>query len=762
MSFNRRLASLLLLLLPVTSLLSSCHRDPAVQRQKAISKGDHEFSQAKYPEAMIYYGQALQADKYSAEAHYKLGLCQIKLGSLASAFRELTRAVELQPDNWPAQLQLAQLSLHGGSAQDAKNRALLILRANPQNADAQIVLSSSDEVLGDSKTALKEAQDATEMAPGQPDVFMHLGMLYARAGEAAKAEENLKKAKSLKTNGITPIMTLGNFYQQQRRWNDAANEFQSAITAAPTNPLPRAALATVYMNEGQDALAEKVLTEAKQQLKDDPAAYRMLGDYYLGRGASAKALAEFSALVSQYPKDHQVRKTYIQLLILNRRVDEAASLNNDLLKAAPQDLEAQVLQGEIQLQQGKVDAGILTLQKALTAAPDNAFGHYQMGLALQQKGKTQESETELRAAVRITPSLFEAWQALGESALQRSDWAGLHNIAAELKKIAPRAAEGYLFDATARMHQGDAANAESNLTELIALAPDRPLGYVKLGQLRVIQKRFSEAETQFHQALARDPDSIEALQGLSDVAFRSNKPQEALRLIQSAIDKHSNSAPLYFLQAQALLQNKQPDDAEKTLEKSVQLDKRNVSSLLLLAQLQAGRGDKDRAVSTYQQAIELAPNNMSLQAALGSLYESMGNWQTAQSIYEKVLGSQPENPLASNNLAYLLLEHGGSVNRALILAQAARRGLPDSPNTADTLGWAYYQNGAYSVAAPLLEEAVTKSSDNAGYRYHLGATYQKLKDNTRARTQLEKAISLNPGSPLAEESRRVLQQLAGG
>jgi tetratricopeptide (TPR) repeat protein len=518
----------------------------------------------------------------------------------------------------------------------------------------------------------------------------------------------------------------------------------------------------VYMNQGQDSLAEKVLTETKEQLRDDPAAYRMLGDYYLGRGANEKALAEFSSLATQHPKDPQVRKTYIQLLVLNQRVDEAAALNNELLKRAPQDIEAQVLKGEIELRQGKVDHSIQTLQNVLSAAPENAFGHYQMGLALQQKGKTQEAESELRQAVRFSPSLYEAWRALGESAIRRADWPGLHNIAVELKKVAPRAPEGYLYEATARLNQNDVASAEADLGELITLAPDRALGYVRLGQLRVIQKRLPEAETLFRQGLSREPTSIDALQGLMDLDFRRNKPEDALQQVQTAIQQSPNSPQLYVLQGQALLHNKQAREAEQSFERAVQLDKQNVNAIVLLAELQAGRGARDQAIATYQRAIELSPNAVSLQVALGSLYESSGNWQTAQTMYQKVLTAQPDNPVAANNLAYILLEHGGSVNQALSLAQTARRGMPGSPNTADTLGWAYYQNGAYSVAAPLFEEAVKKASDNAAYRYHLGITYQKLHDNVRARAQFEKAIGLNPDSPIAEESRRALGSLSGG
>jgi len=123
---------------------------------------------------------------------------------------------------------------------------------------------------------------------------------------------------------------------------------------------------------------------------------------------------------------------------------------------------------------------------------------------------------------------------------------------------------------------------------------------------------------------------------------------------------------------------------------------------------------------------------------------------------------EPEQALAANNLAYLLLEHGGNVNVALTLAQTARRGLPDVPNSADTLGWAYFQNGAYSVAVALLENAVKGAPSNATYRYHLGATYQKLNKSGRARSEFEKSIRLDPHAPSAEKASRALSELSGG
>jgi Tfp pilus assembly protein PilF len=57
---------------------------------------------------------------------------------------------------------------------------------------------------------------------------------------------------------------------------------------------------------------------------------------------------------------------------------------------------------------------------------------------------------------------------------------------------------------------------------------------------------------------------------------------------------------------------------------------------------------------------------------------------------------------------------------------------------------------------------VKATPSNQAYRYHLGLTYQKLNDPARAKAELEKVISLNPASPVADQARHALSQLSGG
>jgi len=86
-----RSTSALCFLLVIFSV--GCNRDP----KKFLAKGNASFEQGKYPEALIYYGRALQLDPRYAEAHFKLAQTQLKLKSWTGAFTELRRTVELQP-----------------------------------------------------------------------------------------------------------------------------------------------------------------------------------------------------------------------------------------------------------------------------------------------------------------------------------------------------------------------------------------------------------------------------------------------------------------------------------------------------------------------------------------------------------------------------------------------------------------------------------------------------------------------------------------
>ena len=110
-----------------------------------------------------------------------------------------------------------------------------------------------------------------------------------------------------------------------------------------------------------------------------------------------------------------------------------------------------------------------------------------------------------------------------------------------------------------------------------------------------------------------------------------------------------------------------------------------------LGMVQGQRGELDAALQTYLNASQNNPKNATFYLLAGSIYDQRQDWERSKQLYQKVLALDPSNAVASNNLAFVMLQQGGNVDVAFAMAQTARRQLPDNPNAADTLGWAFYQ-----------------------------------------------------------------------
>jgi len=132
--------------------------------------------------------------------------------------------------------------------------------------------------------------------------------------------------------------------------------------------------------------------------------------------------------------------------------------------------------------------------------------------------------------------------------------------------------------------------------------------------------------------------------------------------------------------------------------------------------------------------------------------------QKAQDLYQKALQIEPNYPVAANNLAYLMLDHGGNVDVALSLAQTARRAMPNLASTADTLGWADYHQGVYSAAIDMLQQAVKEDANNPTYHYHLGLAYQKNSNFAMSKKEFQTTLQINPNYSQADEIRKMMAQ----
>ena len=166
-----------------------------------------------------------------------------------------------------------------------------------------------------------------------------------------------------------------------------------------------------------------------------------------------------------------------------------------------------------------------------------------------------------------------------------------------------------------------------------------------------------------------------------------------------------------------------------------------------------GRADRRR---------EVRQNSRDLRGymLLGILEENAGDWQKARDTYQQALQIDPRFGVGANNLASVLLDHGGDVNVALALAQTARRGMPDSPNSADTLAWAEIQEGVYGVCHPALAASPYAVARTIPPTITISASLTSgMKNATDAAAQFRQVLKLEPGYAKGRRDSQVLGRI---
>jgi tetratricopeptide (TPR) repeat protein len=200
--------------------------------------------------------------------------------------------------------------------------------------------------------------------------------------------------------------------------------------------------------------------------------------------------------------------------------------------------------------------------------------------------------------------------------------------------------------------------------------------------------------------------------------------------------------------------------AETGARQTLALNPSTPDAWTLLANIDVARGDNGKAEADLRNAIAAQPRNVSNYVALAVHFEKQNKWDEAKKLFEKAHQMEPAAPNIAAELAFLYLEHGGDVNVAVSLAQAARQKLPEAPMTADALGWAYFKLGSSDLAIAQLKESAAKVPDNPVYQYHLGMAYLGARKPEMAAQSLRLALKRDPDFPDAANARAALDQIA--
>ena len=769
--------------------LVACNRDPNYLKQKYLQSGIKYFDGGRYKEASIMFRKSIEVDKKFGSGYYHLALTDLKQGAVANAVPAFRRAHELlkagTPEANDTDLKLSEIIVIAAQSQE-NNEPLIkevqanidgLLKRNPSgweghklSGDLAMIETSKQYRAGhieDAKKAVGNAiaqyRQALSAKPGDPVITLALGRTLVVDGETDEAATLFKNIINKDKNALNAYYELYRVYLTQRKLPEAEATLKSAIQANPKDTQLRLTLAQFYFAANKRPELMAMLDQMKNDLKNFPDAYFQSGDFYLRVNSVDDAIREYEAGAK---KDSSRKSLYlkheIEAYVRAGKSNLAYDKNEEILKSDPKDPEARGLKATFTLDRGDVNAALGELQSVVTAKPNNFVAHFNLGRAHFARNEYEQARQEFAAAIQLRPDYLPARLAQVQVAMLRGDNDAAMHDADEAIRVAPYNVQARVMKAAALQRLGKFDEARTMLNQIIQKVPNQVETLLELGVLDLNQHNYKEAEGFFQRAWEANNNNLRGLLGESRAYLLDNQPDKSVQLIATEAQKRPTNLDLQRELGNAQLNARQYDNAIATFQSlltKVTEPRLQADLFSRISETYLRKGDVQESINSLEKSRQGQPNNPSITTNLGMLYEMQSKTDIARKYYEMSLKSDPNNPLALNNLAYLITQTNGDLNQALTYAQRAKQRMPEHAEINDTLGWIYLKKNLTDEALDTFKTLVVRVPQSPTYHYHYAMALLQKGDRENAKKECLSALADKPTKQQEGEIRQLMAKV---
>jgi len=731
--------------------------DPAVAKQQYFDNGNRLAAQKKYAEAIVEYRNALQIDDKFGAARAQLGEAYASLGNPEGAFREYQRAADLMPDDVVVQKRAATMLFLAGQFEDVRTRAEAILRKNPKDIDAQLLLANAMVGLHDLEAGVRELEEAIAIDPQHAATYTNLALLKLAQGRATAAEEAFEKAVALDPKSLKARLALTYFFLSTGRVQKAEQSLGKALEIDSRDPLANRTLATLYLGTGRRTLAEKPLKQVVESTGSSRAKFA-LAEYYSreGRVKEAREVLEPMLASPNTFADAQIRLA--ALVYAGGQRDEARQSVDDVLKRYPNHPGALQLSARWDLADGRPVQALERAKAAVVAAPRDVTALYLLGTLQSVNGQPEAAATTFNQVLKLNPRAAAAQIQASQLSLSRGDSVAALGLAREAVSNAPGTPEARLVLARALVAERDYARADSEINQLLAAFPRASAVHSLKGTLLLLKGDFAASRQAYERAYSLAPDSISALTGLTMLDMQQQRVAAARTRLEARLAVDDKRPDLLVLAAKVYVVDRQLAKAEQVLRKAMVLAPGLPDPYRMLVDIYRAENRLGPAQAEFDGLIRRDGGNISARVMAATLVHAQNNPAEAKRRYAEVLSLEPRASVVANNLAWIYAEERQNLDAALELAKRATEQLPEYPEAWDTLGWVYYRKQLPLLALEPFETAIAKDPSNAMFHFHLALALIAGNDRPHGREALQQALKLQPAFSDAQRELRALGQ----
>lgn len=425
--------------------------------------------------------------------------------------------------------------------------------------------------------------------------------------------------------------------------------------------------------------------------------------------------------------------------------------------------------------------------------------HLARGDKAMEEERAPEAEIEFKSALQIDPNHAEAHYKLAHAYLRNRKvrdgyWELRETVRLDAKNHAAK-----LEFAQFAILGGEHEEALKQSELVIAEDPKNVTAHLMKAQALDVLKRPDDALLSYRQAVEVGPDNANALRALAISLAERAQLEEAEKLwlhiveVEKSYSAYSGYAGFLrrYFKAERL------GDTEATLRKALEVAtaEEKAAAYARLGNLYFNTDRVDQAVEVLQQGIEAVDENVDLIYELARVERARGNVAAADALVERATREKPDDPRVFLVLANYRGRNGDRVGAL----QAAEQAVAIDPKRSESLlrkaeilvelGWRKEREGGVEEGAQIVADVLSREPANANAlfvdakikitrnqmpdaiaavrsalegrpdwaeaRYVLGTALAAQKEYQPARTELGRALDLDPN--LAEASQVLAQ-----
>ncbi len=181
-------------------------------------------------------GPSLAKRKDQADIHYRLGEVHLRDRNLADALKELTKAIELYPDNAGYHNALGLAYFMKGMYPEAHKSYDRAVSIDPKLSDAYLNKSALYITERKWDGAIKSAQEATKnIFYRTPEyAYYNIGVAYYNKEDYASSIDNLRRAVKANYNYAPAHYQMGIVLEKTDKLKEAVESYKAAVVVSPS------------------------------------------------------------------------------------------------------------------------------------------------------------------------------------------------------------------------------------------------------------------------------------------------------------------------------------------------------------------------------------------------------------------------------------------------------------------------------------------------------------------------------------------------